>query len=669
MKKGNILFGWEYLVAGQPVKKLTTAFAGAGASVISATSDGKARRTAGISFKTLDLTFADSQAIELMVKQTGDVYQVKLNGQIVPLKNPDDHKAAIKELVAKMDAGRAKFQKKLTAVKVELPKGTKSTAAKQAVVLAERVQELDTQIAEAATKRDALKAELGVLDSVALDSAKPFKRGDKVKIKPEWQDEGDDKFDWIVVSNEENGRVDIRPSGTGLAIPPVNTVKTSMIEHFFDSVDASSLDSVFESVFDAAVKPDSSNDDEIKRIYQLAKTDWKQADQAIETYGGADKFVADVSASYVAYGIDIYRKKAPGKEFLGSAAYNLTEGYSKHVLGGVPLTKVWEVQNKMRIKPLVRAIYDTAWGKGTFAYLEFANSRKSLANKYPAAKLPPWVDEAAMDDATFDRVSYEQAKSFVFAHAVKQDGTKVELILLDGRISELTEKGAATADLEKPANRKDAMRVSKESGKYKSVTDGGAVIDGAHDYSDEEQAEMQAWFKGLPKDAQAKVMSGQIMIDKKAGYRASAPGGKLRITTLDSAELDPVFVNPLRSNELVLDGAKGGAAQHPVIVSGKYDGYLSYSVRTGKHTVVDNQDAAVGCADQDMLDRYVASFIDKEPDFKGCKFKLSTTVLDYAGQPRDTDGTFASGKQGSLKAKAQHVRFAVKRAFSNPFRK
>lgn len=56
-----------------------------------------------------------------------------------------------------------------------------------------------------------------------------IRKGDKVQIRPEWQDAGDDRFDWIAVDNEEKGRVAIMPLGTGLAIPPVSVVRVEWL--------------------------------------------------------------------------------------------------------------------------------------------------------------------------------------------------------------------------------------------------------------------------------------------------------------------------------------------------------------------------------------------------------------------------------------------------------
>lgn len=68
--------------------------------------------------------------------------------------------------------------------------------------------------------------------TMVLDAArKPFKVGDEVKIKPQYQDSGDDKYVWKVVGEEEKGRVDISPQIPGMRLLPVNTVTTDMIEH------------------------------------------------------------------------------------------------------------------------------------------------------------------------------------------------------------------------------------------------------------------------------------------------------------------------------------------------------------------------------------------------------------------------------------------------------
>lgn len=56
-----------------------------------------------------------------------------------------------------------------------------------------------------------------------------YKRGDYVEILPEYQDQGDDQYRWICVSDEEKDMVDVSPEGTGLSIPPVYAIRTDWI--------------------------------------------------------------------------------------------------------------------------------------------------------------------------------------------------------------------------------------------------------------------------------------------------------------------------------------------------------------------------------------------------------------------------------------------------------
>lgn len=57
-----------------------------------------------------------------------------------------------------------------------------------------------------------------------------IKKGDEIRILPEWQDKGDDKLIWVAVDDEENGRVMIMPVNLDLPINPQSVVKVSQIE-------------------------------------------------------------------------------------------------------------------------------------------------------------------------------------------------------------------------------------------------------------------------------------------------------------------------------------------------------------------------------------------------------------------------------------------------------
>jgi len=57
-----------------------------------------------------------------------------------------------------------------------------------------------------------------------------IKKGDTVKIKPEYQDAGDENFTWVACDDESKGRVTISPVNIGLEFPPQQTVTTDMLE-------------------------------------------------------------------------------------------------------------------------------------------------------------------------------------------------------------------------------------------------------------------------------------------------------------------------------------------------------------------------------------------------------------------------------------------------------
>ena len=57
-----------------------------------------------------------------------------------------------------------------------------------------------------------------------------IKKGDTVRIKSEWQDDGDNLFTWVALEDEDGGRVRIAPINSGLALPPNQVVDVQMLE-------------------------------------------------------------------------------------------------------------------------------------------------------------------------------------------------------------------------------------------------------------------------------------------------------------------------------------------------------------------------------------------------------------------------------------------------------
>lgn len=81
-------------------------------------------RRQGVPTKTAILYLMDGQSITLSATSEGSIYQVKLNGQVLPVKNVDDLGAAVKEVAAVVRKNSSAFSEKLAkqAVKAHAPK-------------------------------------------------------------------------------------------------------------------------------------------------------------------------------------------------------------------------------------------------------------------------------------------------------------------------------------------------------------------------------------------------------------------------------------------------------------------------------------------------------------------------------------------------------------------
>lgn len=145
----NLLFSFDEMGSQKDAatKKLVQYFSRAGNNVVQGDVSPGVKRTSGISFREMLLTFADSQKVIIRIKQSGDIFQVLLNGKTLPIKNQDDHIKAIAEISQVLDAGRAKFQKLMATVKVSPPAGIRTAAPKMEQVLTEKRDSLKSAIA------------------------------------------------------------------------------------------------------------------------------------------------------------------------------------------------------------------------------------------------------------------------------------------------------------------------------------------------------------------------------------------------------------------------------------------------------------------------------------------------------------------------------------------
>lgn len=159
--------------AAKALKKVSTIMIRAGQPVVSSEFNQAAKRTSGITYREASLTVASGQLVVLRVNATGDIFQVLINNSVVPLKNQTDSDKAVQEIAGLLEKGQAAFQKAQARKAIALPKGMSTPAPKQIAVYAERVAQLDSQIAERQATVADLQQQLGAMTDSLESKAQP----------------------------------------------------------------------------------------------------------------------------------------------------------------------------------------------------------------------------------------------------------------------------------------------------------------------------------------------------------------------------------------------------------------------------------------------------------------------------------------------------------------
>lgn len=147
----TLIFDLEKGGKDRAIREATKLFQRAGAQVVSSTVDATPSKRAGVKFRGVNFTFADGQTVILNVKDTGDVFEVKINGKLTPLRYQDDHAKAIGEITDRMEAGRGAFQRALAKVRIPLPPSIRVSRAGMVKALTERRDNLKVALEEART--------------------------------------------------------------------------------------------------------------------------------------------------------------------------------------------------------------------------------------------------------------------------------------------------------------------------------------------------------------------------------------------------------------------------------------------------------------------------------------------------------------------------------------
>lgn len=130
------------------LKNAVAQFVRLGLGVTQTDASPSVKKTSGISYREAYFTMADSQRVTFRIKETGDIYQVLINDKLTPIKDQDDHKSAIKEIVSNLDSGRAKFQAAMAKAKTPLPPSIKTSIPSMKVALQTKLNGLNESISE-----------------------------------------------------------------------------------------------------------------------------------------------------------------------------------------------------------------------------------------------------------------------------------------------------------------------------------------------------------------------------------------------------------------------------------------------------------------------------------------------------------------------------------------
>lgn len=156
----TILFKFDSMGAAndKAIRDITKLFERAGVKVVSSDVAKTLIKRAGVSFRNVSFTFADGQTVTLGVKETGDVFEVKVNGSVVPIRQQDDHAKTIAEVAALLDRKRSAFQKAMARIKVPVPSSARVSRATLLVAKTEQRDALKEAVAMAEQELSELTA-------------------------------------------------------------------------------------------------------------------------------------------------------------------------------------------------------------------------------------------------------------------------------------------------------------------------------------------------------------------------------------------------------------------------------------------------------------------------------------------------------------------------------
>jgi vacuolar-type H+-ATPase subunit I/STV1 len=131
----------------------------------------KAKREMGFLVKSATFNFESGQKLLLKAKAGGSIFQVRLNGKVIPIKNADDLEKGVKEVVQYVKKNevtylkqRAKRIEALQKVKIKLPKNKTGS-----VSIERQIESYNSSLDQLKISNDAIGGQIEEANNVAIN--------------------------------------------------------------------------------------------------------------------------------------------------------------------------------------------------------------------------------------------------------------------------------------------------------------------------------------------------------------------------------------------------------------------------------------------------------------------------------------------------------------------
>jgi len=122
---------WDYEnFNDEGLKPFKTVLGRSKVRVIDIDGTNKPTRSGGVQTKRAVLSLSDGQSLMLQVTVHGAIFQVRLNNQVIPVREKEDISSIAKELAKKIRANRGKFREKTEKQAQKIASGTPSAPRK-----------------------------------------------------------------------------------------------------------------------------------------------------------------------------------------------------------------------------------------------------------------------------------------------------------------------------------------------------------------------------------------------------------------------------------------------------------------------------------------------------------------------------------------------------------